>query len=68
MSDQTGPADALLDSVFPDRARDAPRDDLPAYGFGHPAHRPDPEASYGFAPGPQRTLPLNPRRRWRLPG
>lgn len=39
-----------------------------AYGYGHPAHRPDPCATYVFHPGPPRTLPLNPRRRWRLPG
>jgi hypothetical protein len=27
------------------------------YGFGRPAHRPDPDAKYGFAPDPNRALP-----------
>jgi hypothetical protein len=27
------------------------------YGYGHRAYRPDPEAQYGFDPGPTRTLP-----------
>lgn len=45
-----------------------PDADILAYGYGHPAHRPDPHATYVFQPGPPRTLPLNARRRWRLPG
>jgi hypothetical protein len=40
----------------------------PMTGYGHPAHRPDPNATYRFEPGPRRTLPVDPRRRWRLPG
>lgn len=27
------------------------------YGYGHRAHRPDPDARYGFDPGPPRILP-----------
>ena len=27
------------------------------YGFGRPAHRPDPDAKYGFDPDPNRALP-----------
>jgi hypothetical protein len=27
------------------------------YGFGRPAHRPDPDAKYGFEPDPNRALP-----------
>lgn len=27
------------------------------YGYGRPAHKPDPAAKYGFAPDPKRTLP-----------
>jgi hypothetical protein len=27
------------------------------YGFGRPAHRPDPDARYGFEPDPNRALP-----------
>lgn len=34
-------------------------------GYGHPAHRPDPTAKYGFDPGPRRTLAVDPRKRWR---
>ena len=29
------------------------------YGYGRPAHKPDPTAKYGFAPDPKRTLPLS---------
>jgi len=37
-------------------------------GFGHKAHQPDPAASYGFEPGPKRTLPEEEKQRWRVPG
>ena len=36
-----------------------------AYGYGHPAHKPDPDASYVFDPGPPRTMPVKPEKRWR---
>ena len=29
------------------------------YGYGRPAHKPDPTAKYGFAPDPKRTLPVS---------
>lgn len=40
----------------------------PRLGYGHPAHKPDPTATYLFRPGPPRTLPLKPAARWRVPG
>ena len=41
---------------------------VPDYGYGHPAHRPDPNATYVFDPGPYRLLPVRRDRRWRTPG
>ena len=38
------------------------------FGYGHRAHKPDPDASYGFEPGPKRILPADQKRRWRVPG
>lgn len=35
------------------------------FGFGRPAHKPDPEAIYTFDPGPPRTMPILPKNRWR---
>lgn len=35
------------------------------YGYGHPAHRPDPAASYGFRRNLMRLLPVKPTERWR---
>src|SRR5690606_4639880 len=40
----------------------------PEFGYGHPAHRPDPQATYFFNPGPWRLLPTRADRRWRTPG
>ena len=45
-----------------------PAGGTPEYGYGHPAHRPDPNATYVFDPGPYRLLPIRPDRRWRTPG
>lgn len=35
------------------------------YGYGHRAHKPDPEARYGFEPEGVRPLPVKTRSRWR---
>ena len=35
------------------------------FGFGRPAHKPDPEATYTFDPGPPRTMPIKAKNRWR---
>jgi len=35
------------------------------YGYGRPAHRPDPSGPYRFEPRSVRPLPANPRIRWR---
>ena len=37
-------------------------------GYGHKAHSPDPEATYGFDPGPNRLLPRTDKKRWRVTG
>jgi hypothetical protein len=37
-------------------------------GFGHRAHSPDPAAQYGFTPGEPRVLPVEKKKRWRVPG
>lgn len=42
--------------------------DYAPYGFGHPAHLPDPNAKYAFEPDVRRVLPLKPDKRWRVPG
>lgn len=42
--------------------------DAAATGYGHRAHSPDPAARYGFAPGEPRLLPVEKKRRWRVPG
>ena len=42
--------------------------DYVPYGFGHPAHKPDPEAKYGFEESERRVLPVKPERRWRVTG
>jgi hypothetical protein len=47
----------------------AAQDEIPQQlGYGHRAHRPDPEARYGFGPGEPRLLPVEERLRWRVPG
>lgn len=45
----------------------APQDES-AIGYGHRAHSPDPNASYGFNPGEPRTLPRDKKKRWKVPG
>jgi len=35
------------------------------FGFGHPAHKPDPSATYTFRSGAVRPLPVDARQRWR---
>ncbi|HVW57449.1 MAG TPA: hypothetical protein VHC00_17370 [Rhizobiaceae bacterium] len=35
------------------------------YGYGRPAHRPDPSGHYRFEPRTVRPLPANPKIRWR---
>ncbi len=49
-------------------ADEKPEGDDLSYGFAHPAHRPDPRATYGFEPAKWRTLPIGEQRRWRVPG
>jgi hypothetical protein len=36
-----------------------------SYGYGHRAHKPDPDARYGFEPNGTRPLPVKARNRWR---
>lgn len=42
--------------------------DYAPFGYGHPAHLPDPHAQYGFEPGRIRLLPVKRDRRWRVTG
>ncbi len=56
------------ETTKPQVPEDKPLDEPVQYGFGHPAHRPDPAAAYGFDAGKWRTLPTDVRRRWRVPG
>lgn len=51
-----------------DPASESAEGDYVPYGFGHPAHKPDPNARYGFEPGETRLLPVEPSRRWKVPG
>jgi hypothetical protein len=46
--------------------RSSKAQDEPEFGYGFPAHRPDPSAAYGFNPGPPRTLPVRDRRAYIL--
>ena len=39
----------------------------PQLGYGHPAHKPDPDATYAFEPGQWRVLPVRKDKRWRVP-
>ena len=41
-------------------------EDQVSFGYGYPAHRPDPSAVYVFSPGPPRTLPIRGNRQIRL--
>ncbi|HWT30097.1 MAG TPA: hypothetical protein VN240_03630 [Propylenella sp.] len=50
-----GSADNRVEEEVPRASRDS--DFRGPYGFGRPAHRPDPNASYGFRPEPNRVLP-----------
>jgi hypothetical protein len=54
--------------TVPPKQDDQADGDYVPYGFGHPAHLPDPNATYGFDPQPERLLPVKPEKRWRLPG
>jgi hypothetical protein len=38
------------------------------YGYGHPAHRPDPDGTYAFKPGVRRVLPVRSDKRWHVTG
>lgn len=38
------------------------------YGYGRPAHVPDPGASYAFRPDDTRILPRNRKMRWKVSG
>lgn len=49
-----------------DLRRDVPEE--PVTGFARRSYQPDPKASYGFEPGPPRTLTVDPARRWRVSG
>lgn len=51
----------------PNEPEPADADYVP-YGFGHPAHKPDPNAKYGFEQDQHRPLPVKPDRRWRVSG
>ena len=44
---------------------DAEGDFRGPYGYGRPAHRPDPSGHYRFEPHSVRPLPANPKIRWR---
>jgi hypothetical protein len=35
------------------------------YGYGRPAYKPDPAATYIFRPNAARVLPVKPQTRWR---
>jgi hypothetical protein len=60
--DQTEPdADALPETGD----LDAEGDFRGPYGYGRPAHRPDPSGHYRFEPHAVRPLPANPKIRWR---
>lgn len=53
--------------------RDQPQEEAAAQsdrtlGYGHKAHSPDPDAKYGFDPGPNRLLPRTEDKRWRVTG
>jgi hypothetical protein len=49
--------DAPLSGDPPNRSdREGAGDFRGPYGFGRPAHRPDPDAKYGFEPDPTRAL------------
>lgn len=48
--------------------KDEPEGDFRTLGYGHRAHDPDPNASYGFEPEAARVLPVKSKQRWRVPG
>lgn len=48
----------LVPVFDPRRAPDGHATPGDAFGYGHPAHRPDPAAAYSFQPGPSRMLPI----------
>lgn len=50
------------------QSEDEEKPSPPATGYGHAAHKPDPQATYTFEPGPPRTLPVEARKRWKVSG
>jgi len=56
---------ARPDDFVPPENTGAEGDNGGPYGYGHPAHRPDPSGHYRFEPRSVRPLPANPRIRWR---
>lgn len=38
------------------------------FGYGHPAHQPDPDGTYVFKPGVRRVLPVRADKRWHVTG
>jgi hypothetical protein len=56
------------DQAKPEERQDSIEGDNLPYGYGHPAHKPDPNAKYGFEPGDWRPLRIGATRRWRVPG
>ena len=52
----------LVPVFDPDWKGDARAEDEPPFGYGYPAHRPDPLAVYVFSPGQPRTLPVRGNR------
>ncbi|MBB6411538.1 hypothetical protein [Mesorhizobium sangaii] len=50
---------------LPSQHQDAEGDFGGRFGYGHPAHRPDPFATYTFSAGAVRPLPVDSKKRWR---
>ncbi|WP_311029477.1 hypothetical protein [Mesorhizobium koreense] len=56
----------LVPVYDPEVPASGPRGDFRGgYGYGHRAHKPDPDARYGFEPQGVRPLPVKTRSRWR---
>ncbi|MGN6582462.1 MAG: hypothetical protein ACTHJV_02025 [Rhizobiaceae bacterium] len=62
---QTEPDAEDLPMTADSDAVDASGDFRGPYGYGRPAHRPDPSGHYHFEPRAVRPLPANPKIRWR---
>jgi len=65
---KTHPDEDHVSRRDPPAADQADGDFRGPYGFGRRAYKPDPSANYVFEPGPPRVLPVEQRRRWRVPG